>query len=492
MRWLRSLNPSAPGLWRRTAHPLGSACLLICMAIYAYWGVYLPLGAKGYDFTGPYEAGYALAHHAPLQIYDVPQQRHYNDAFLHLPDGPSDFRWTPQTAALLIPLGLLPYTVAHRVWFLLSQAAVVASLVLLARCLSAAIPPDAATGKRPAMLTRLRSPRIAFAALFCAAALCQPVTDSLRLGQSTPLLLLGFALLIYGEVFERPIVAGCGLGLAILLKLFPAVLLIYYLWRGRYRLCAAAFGFITALTLLTLPLTGLHLYVDFVQAITTYQDQVNAGPVNLSLYHALIVLLSAITQPGQPEPAHGPLTTLALLLCAALFGSLLVMHGWPTILRRYTRGAAATGAMSALPSDNSQKHRDVPVIAHAQMLATACAICAALLVQPIDWIFYYLLLLLPLAALLAHATRIEWERSPSARRWWLLGLLAYLLATLPLPLDSRTAAPMSLAYVVGIALRPVALLALYCVLGWGTWHNQTAKRPETVSPAYAYASALER
>lgn len=178
--------------------------------------------------------------------------------------------------------------------------------------------------------------------MFCAVALCQPITDGLRLGQSTPLLLLGFALLLYGEVFERPILSGCGLGLAILIKLFPAALLAYYLWRGRYRLCAAALGFIAALTLLTLPLTGLHHYADFVQAVTTYQDQTNAGPVNLSLYHAIIVLSSALVRPGQPESAHGPLTTLALLICIALFGALLVAQGWPDILRRASGRAPAS------------------------------------------------------------------------------------------------------------------------------------------------------
>lgn len=475
---LSSLIPGIPNALRRSAQPLGWACLLIfCMAIYAYWGVYLPLRATGYDFTGPYEAAYTLVHHVPLQVYDVPQQRHFNDAVLHLPDGPSDFRWTPQTAALLMPLGLLPYGVAHVLWFLLSQVALVVSLVLLARCLAVAVALEAPAEKRADVLARLRSPRIAFATLFCAAAICQPVTDSLRLGQSTPLLLLGFALLIYGEAFERPILAGCGLGLAILIKLFPAALLVYYLWRGRYRLCAAAFGFIGALTVLTLPLTGLYLYVDFAQAITTYQDQTNAGPVNLSLYHALIVLLSAITQPGHPEPGHGVLVSLALLICVALFGLLLVAQGWPDIPRRFG-GRRATSRQRPPVADDAQKAHTSPTIVHirGKILATAWVTCAALLVEPIDWIFYYVLLLVPLVALLANATWIDRVRSRLAWRIWLAGVVGYVLATIPLPLDSRTAVQMSGAYVVGIALRPLGLVVLWGVLGWSVRRDRVASQ----------------
>ena len=114
-----------------------------------------------------------------------------------------------------------------------------------------------------------------------------------------------------------------------------------------------------------------------------------------------------------------------------------------------------------------------PAVAHRQLLATAWLICAALLIEPIDWIFYYLLLLLPLVALLADATWINGRaRSISAWRFWLVGLAAYILATVPLPLDSRTAPPMSVLYVTGIALRPIALLALWCVSGWRVWSTR--------------------
>ncbi|MGH2501604.1 MAG: glycosyltransferase family 87 protein, partial [Ktedonobacterales bacterium] len=279
---------------------------LACAAVFAYWGVWLPLHSTSYDFTGPYEAAYALAHHATLQVYDVTAQRAYSAATLHLPDGPSDFRWTPPMAALLIPLGLLPYAVARIIWWALGLVTLAASLWLLARCVAAV---SARAGRERAGVWR------AFAILLCAAAVMQPVTDSLRLGQSTPLLLLGFALMAYGEVFDLQALGGLGLAIAILDKLFPAALLLYFLWRGRYRVGAAALGVVALVCAVTLPLTGLGMYGAFGQALLAFSKEPNGGAVNLSLYHALVVGASALLRPGQPEPRGGPLVALAALVC---------------------------------------------------------------------------------------------------------------------------------------------------------------------------------
>ena len=60
---------------RPIARGVGIVALLLALGVFGYWGVWLPLHSSGYDFTGPYEAGYALAHHASLQVYDVQMQR---------------------------------------------------------------------------------------------------------------------------------------------------------------------------------------------------------------------------------------------------------------------------------------------------------------------------------------------------------------------------------------------------------------------------------
>lgn len=441
------------------------AVLLLCIALYGYLGVYVPLRAGGYDFTGPYEAAYALAHHAALPVYDVARQRAFNDAVLHLPQGPSDFRWTPQTAAVLIPLGFLPYSAAHLIWFLLMEASTLASLLLLARCIAAAVR-RGADSPLP-----LSSTLGAFATLLCFAVACQSLTDSLRLGQSTPLLLLGLALLLYGTIFDRPWLAGGGLALAILIKLFPAALLPYYLWRGRYRIAALTVGIIGALTLVTLPLTGTGMYVAFARAVNTYGDQPNAGKVNLSLYHALLVGPNALLRPGTMEPSGGLAAALALWLCMVVYVAFLVLHGSPAFFARGKR--LATTVPPAIQHAEPGVER-----ARRELFSFGWAICTLLLLEPVDWIFYYLVLLIPLGYLLVrlheHGRALARGRSG---RLLLVGLFAYLVAAFPLPFDSRIAPYTSLAYVVGICVRPAATLALWLVLARLASTEQAADDP---------------
>src|SRR5690242_2170378 len=353
-------------LSRPIARALGVVALLLALGVFGYWGVWLPLHSSGYDFTGPYEAGYALAHHAALQVYDVPMQRVFNAHVLHLPDGPSDFRWTPPSAALLIPFGFLPYAAARIIWWALSLAALLASLWLLARCIT--ITARRAGRTIPTWVMSLT--------LFGAAALAQPVTDSLRLGQSTTFLLLGFAMVAYGAVEDRPVVAGVGLAIAILDKLFPGILLLLFFWCGNYCLCLATLATIALLIVVTLPFTGVAMYGAFVEALRTYSNQPNAGPVNLSLYHALIVVVAALLHPGASEPTSGPIPVLALLVCLALFGAMLLAQGKPDILRRWR--PARWGQMRG------------PAL--SPLFAVSWAICSLLLIEPIVWIFYYILL----------------------------------------------------------------------------------------------------
>jgi hypothetical protein len=347
-------------------------------------------------------------------------------------------------------------------------------LLLLARCVAAAAANMRDHGPLP-----LASTLGAFATLLCFAVASQPITDSLRLGQSTPLLLLGLALLLYGEIFDHPLLAGGGLALAILVKLFPAALLPYYLWRGRYRICAIAVGVLAGLTVITLPLTGTGMYGAFAQAVNTYGDQPNAGKVNLSLYHALLVGPNALLRPGTMEPSGGAPAALALLVCVLIYAVFLLLHGRPAFLKR---GAHADSSSTASITTTERARRE--------LLSFGWAVCTLLLLEPVDWIFYYLMLLIPLGFLLVQlglwwtaagaagsvVTAGAAGRAPtvgqisvvvgkrSEVRLLVAGLIAYLLATFPLPLDSRVAPYTSFAYIIGICLRPAALLALWLVL----------------------------
>jgi hypothetical protein len=476
-----SLSLSGKGGW--TGKIAAGVLVFASLVVYVYWGIYLPLQAPGYDFTGPYEAAYALAHHASFQVYDLGQQRIYNNQVLHLPAGPSEFRWPPQMGALLLPFGLLPYTLAHLLWLLGCQIALVISLWLLARCIAVSVRAESG------LLARLRSPWVALLVIGCAAAWCQAVTDSLRLGQSTLWLLLGCALLLYGEIFQRQTWAAAGLALAILVKLFPALLLVYYLWRGRYRLCLITCALLAGLTAITLPITGTDWYHFFLAALQTYQGEPNAGPVNLSLYHALIVSSAALVQPGKPEPTSGLLVSLAQAACLALFAALLLRQGWPALLRPLVHRSASspTPPPAARPATPPQAlSRDERA---ALFAATAWAVCTVLLVEPIDWIFYYLLVLLPLASLLiwpVSLSRFSVISITGSVAWrWIIALLAALLASLPLLFDTRVDAPMSAGFIIGISIRPLAMLLVWCCLA-----RETTGKGKRLVPATASAEAL--
>jgi hypothetical protein len=94
------------------------------------------------------------------------------------------------------------------------------------------------------------------------------------------------------------------------------------------------------------------------------------------------------------------------------------------------------------------------------LFAVSWAICSLLVVEPIVWIFYYILLLVPLAWLIT-ALVTDGPGRGRAQAWLLVGLIGYLIATLVFPLDPRTAAPMSAAFVLGITAHPVGLALVW-------------------------------
>jgi hypothetical protein len=189
------------------------------------------------------------------------------------------------------------------------------------------------------------------------------------------------------------------------------------------------------------------MYGGFLHALTAFSAEANGGVVNLAPLHALIVLMLSALRPGQPEISSAPLTALAALACATLFGLTLLASGWPVPLRRW-RNAAVVESATHTPQ--------------ARFGMFAWALTALLIVEPVDWEFYYVLALVGLAWLLSGP---ESDAQRSGRwpialwRWLSVAALALTLA--PLPLDSRTAPPMSLLYVMGIAARPLGLLGLW-------------------------------
>jgi len=146
---------------------------------------------------------------------------------LYEPRAGRAYQYSPAFAFLLVPLGLLPLAAAKAVWYAVGVLSIAAAWRLAARLLW----PEAA-------------PAVGFHLLM----LCVPLLfarNNLLHGQSTPLLLM-LALMSYDlDARGRPWLAGACLAAGLMVKPFPAIFLLFYLLRRRWR-TALAFGLVAA------------------------------------------------------------------------------------------------------------------------------------------------------------------------------------------------------------------------------------------------------
>ncbi len=207
----------------------------------------------GYDFSAYWTAASNLLNGLPIYIADqltgpyAPQRQ-----FLYL--------YPPPLAAAVTPLAALvpgDYRLAAWAWAALGFLIVATSVLAVARSLGLLERVRSATGHGPWILL--------------VAALCfPPVVSELVLG-NVHILLLGLLSVAWlgvrrgdrtGELW-----AGVAVGVAAVVKVFPALLILWFLLTGRRR--AAGWSMIGGLVavLVTLPITGLQPWLDFPAAL---------------------------------------------------------------------------------------------------------------------------------------------------------------------------------------------------------------------------------
>lgn len=169
-------------------------------------------------------------------------------------------RSTPALFMLLTPLTELRLMDASRLWLIANHLMVWASLFLMLRNWKAALP---------------------WAVLALAFA---PFLDNLVQGQINGMVLLSTALTFWLVCEGFPIMAGLALSVAIVAKLFPALIAFYFLLRGPRRTGLAALGAALGLNLLAGLLYGwdnLLAYPGSLRAfqLKNFEDQ--------SIHHAL-------------------------------------------------------------------------------------------------------------------------------------------------------------------------------------------------------------
>ena len=248
VHYLRRIRrPGAISLWAsRATNVLVFAFL---PAAWTAWNLHLP--GLGWDFRVFYDASnHYLAGASP-----------YPGHTLAALADKQQFVYPAPMAALLVPLAVLPYSLALGIWLTASVAAFAATLRLLGvkdwRC---------------------------FGALF----LLLPVQYSVRLGTLMPILMLLLAVL--WRYRERRIVAAVVTAVLAVSKLFLFPLLIWLVVTRRFKTaaiaCAVSAG-MCVLAWLPLGISNVGAYVSLVHTLSRYEETFSLSVTSLGLASGL-------------------------------------------------------------------------------------------------------------------------------------------------------------------------------------------------------------
>jgi glycosyl transferase family 87 len=203
----------------------------------------------GYDFSFYWTAGRRLLNGEA--IYSAAQL-----AGPYAPQGQDGFLYPPPFAALVAPLAALfpnDFRAAAWVWTALGAAVLVLAVLALWRS-------ERLGDRFPIMARRGRWFLVAAAFAF------PPVVGELVLG-NVHLLLLGLLTLawlgIRRDDRQGEWIAGLAVGAAAIIKVFPGVLIVWFLLTRRYRAAAGVVVGAAALTLVTLPVTGIEPWLQY-------------------------------------------------------------------------------------------------------------------------------------------------------------------------------------------------------------------------------------
>lgn len=203
----------------------------------------------GYDFSYYWRAALHLLHGEP--IYSAAQL-----AGPYAPQGQDGFLYPPPLAAAVTPLAALFPTDANAAawaWAVTGFAILVASVLALWRV-------EGLDERFPILAGRGRW-------LLVAAALAlPPVVGELVLG-NVHLLLLGLLTVawlgIRRETTRGEIVAGFAVGVAAIIKVFPGLLLLWFVLTRRWAAALATLVGAAVVALVALPLTGTQPWLDY-------------------------------------------------------------------------------------------------------------------------------------------------------------------------------------------------------------------------------------
>lgn len=309
----------------------------------------------------------------------------------------------PTSVLLALPVAWLPLDDAMLVWNLTSLGLLGLSLWIVWRQF------------------HLRLSPVSIAATVALLFSCGPLYQQLHQGQLNLIVLFLITAAWAAERSGHARTAGALLGAAASVKVFPAFLIGYFAIRRRWSVVAAGIASMAALTLITAALLGPQAYTDYVHNVLPEVGVFRAKWNNASLPGFWNKLFNPAVRNvrffGQPSP-------MALSPAAARAGTWLSSAAVLALLWRSTRRS------------RTREQDD---------LGYALAVLAMLLLSPIVWNHYFLMLLVPLAVLwkelpptrtarLVFATAVAalWAGHPLDVMGWIVG------SRLPGPVDTVT------------------------------------------------------
>jgi alpha-1,2-mannosyltransferase len=367
-----------------------AAVIVVTVAVWLFWICAASMGT--YDFSTYYAAASALRSDAHADIYSQAVLNR-SGALGHVATQPPlPFAYPPVAALLLVPLTLLPFATAARIWLGLNATLWLASSLILCAEVCALFPlrdPVARAAPAPAARSSGRvgsiwaswvvePQRLALCAatmLVCLA--WGPAVFALGLGQIDFVVLLPLALAFPLLRTRHDNWAGIALGFAGMVKLAPVVLLVYLALLGRWRAAVAGLVTLVMLALATMMIVGPQT----VWAVAPQMIQISADDANLPHNEALLGAVTRALVTVAPTHAGG-IRTVERLLLAALAVALGVTL-WQLRHKPRSRADTATNAITGL--------------------SYAIALCAMVLVLPLAWEHHYVWVLPAAVFVLAAA-----------------------------------------------------------------------------------------
>jgi len=304
----------------------------------------------------------------------------------------------PASVLIVAPFALLDYPTAMIAWNLVSLGLLVVAVTLLLRSLSLRLPVAALV---PAAAMLLMSP---------------PVHIQVSQGQFNFVLLALIVGAWLSARTDRPVLAGVLIGGAAAIKLFPALLLVHYALRRQWRIVISGSVVLTALTAISVAIVGTDAAGEYATRVVPAVDSLKGAWRNVSLHGLWWKLLSPGTGvtyvagqvPSITQVKIDPVVRSAALAGWASLGSVLLL------LVFWIRGVLATGR---------HQHADI---------GFGLALVVMLLVSPVTWLHYLVLLIPTFFFLWYHLSGARRERYA-----WLILLFAVMgpVWELTLPLE---------------------------------------------------------